>query len=276
MKSKYQQGNLSLVHIDCLPQNAQAGKPSTSMVLAHDVEGKEYTLTCMSEKTPEREMPVLHTFERAMYVEVKVPIALEYQGNLPVLVEPGTYKVRKESDYIYKHHGSEVAKYALLIGRALGFDEAHLKELEFAGNMHDIGLTGLEETLWKAQWFKDEDWAIVKGHPKRGADLVEKLKGKTPYATDRAKEYVLHHHAHFDGSGYPESIAGEEIPIGARIILIADAFHAMISWRPFRQPLPEHTALDRLFADAGYRYDEKLLAVFAKELEEQAITALAS
>lgn len=275
MESKYQQGNLSLVHVDCLPQFVQAGKASTSFVLANDVEGKPYTLSCMSEKTPESQMPILHFCARSMYVEIKVSALLQYHGNLPMVVEPGTYKVRKESDYIYKHHGSEVAKYAVLIGKALEFDEAHLGELEFASNMHDIGLTGLEETLWKPQWFKDEDWAKVKEHPRRGADLVEKLKGTTPHATDRAREYVLHHHAHFDGSGYPESIAGEEIPIGARIILIADAFHAMISWRPFREPLPEHTALDRLFADARYRYDENLLVLFARELEEEAISALA-
>lgn len=275
MNAKYQHDNFSLVQIDCLPPSAEASKPEPLLVLSNDVEGKAYTLSCISSNATESEMPTLYSVGLTRYVEVKTPTVLEYDGN-SIQVEPGIYRARKESDYVYKQHGRDVAEYAVLVGAALGFDEGHLKELEFAGLMHDIGLSGLEDTLWKAQWFTDEDWAIVKGHPARGAQVVEKLIGHVTYATDRSREYVLHHHAHYDGSGYPDSLAAEQIPIGARILLIADAYHAMTSWRPFRQPLPEHVAMDRLFADAGFRYDKELLEVFAHALDEQAITALVS
>ncbi len=276
IKANYQQGNLSLECLECLPQSISEGISAPEVVLANDVTGNAYTVTCLSQSSLNQKMLTAYSHGKTKYLEVRTPAILEYNGYSPVQVAPGLYRVRQKSDYVHKEHGDHVAKYALLIGKALDLDTAHMKELEFASIVHDIGFAGLEETLWKPKWFGDEDWAIVKQHPVRSARVVEKLIGKVPFATDRVRQYVLHHHAHYDGSGYPSALAGEDIPLGSRIIFIADAFHAMISWRPFREPLPEHVALDRMFADAEYRYDPKLLDLFASELAGQATDAIAS
>lgn len=274
MKANYQHGDLALVRTDSIPPSAARSDSTPRLTLTKDVDGHPYAIECGTDPTQQIPTAALYCLGRAKYVELKAPALLMYRDAAPVQINPGIYKVERASQYNYKEHGLQVARHAVSVGKALGFDREHLKELEFAGLMHDIGLTGLEESLWEPKWFADDDWKIVQEHPARGAAVVEKLKGRLPEATDRARDYVLYHHEHVDGSGYPYGLAGEDIPIGARIILISDAFHAMLSWRPFRPPLPEHVALDRLWADAGFRYDRKLLDIFSDVLDEEAISVL--
>lgn len=275
MKSSYQHGDLSLVLTDSLPPSARKSDSAPRVALDRDVNGHEYIIACDLECEPGIQAPALYCLGKARYVEVKSPALLTYKGTRSVRIAPGIYRIGRASEYNYKEHGEAVALHVVLVGKALGFDEQHLSELEFASLIHDIGLTGLEDTLWKPKWFTDEDWKLALQHPARSARVVEKLKGRVPEATDRVRDYVLHHHEHVDGSGYPDGLSGEDIPIGSRIILIADAFHAMLSWRPFREPLPEHVALDRLWGDADYRYDRKILNIFTDVLDELAISALA-
>jgi HD-GYP domain-containing protein (c-di-GMP phosphodiesterase class II) len=277
-KLTYQQGDLSLANTNYLPLSVRKGQSAAILALSTDIDGRTYTVESASSGAAGGQpdpQPTLYCLGEACYIETKAPALFKFAGHADILLEPGIYKVSKKSQYIHVEHGRDVAKYALPIARALNFDSQHLLELEFAAKVHDIGLKGMEATLWKPQWFSADDWQTVQEHPARGAEIIEKLKGRIPLATERVKQYILHHHEHFDGSGYATGLAGEDIPIGSRILLIADAFHAMTSWRPFRQPLPEHTALDRLWGDAGYRYDRNLLEVFSEALEDEAINALA-
>jgi len=285
-KPQYQQGDVSLVRVDSVPVSFQK-QCTGQVVLATDINGHAYSLECNAigdsaysdgpayADVPEHsQAATLYSLGNSQYVQLTVPCLLRHQQRCEVRVEPGTYKVRINSQYLHAEHGRTVAYYALLVGKALCFDDQHLRELEFAGKVHDVGFVGCEEVLWKPKWFSSEDWAQVQGHPGRGAKVVATLKERHAAATDRAKQYVLYHHEHLDGSGYPHGIGGDDIPIGARIILIVDAYEALTSWRPFREPLPEHVALDRLWADAGYRFDRKLLELFANALDEAAIAEL--
>lgn len=263
MKANYQHADVSLVPIERVPQSARFQKEAPHMVLAEDIDGDKYTL--------EGSAIALYRLGNTQYIEVPTTATFNYQDRAAISVKPGTYKLKKQSAYVHVEHGREVAPLALLMGRALSFDEQHLKELEFACVMHDIGLKGMEQTLWKVDWFTDDDWKTVVQHPARGADVIKRLKGRHPLATDRVADYILHHHAHYDGSGYAQRIAGQEIPVGSRIMLIADAYHAMTSWRPFREPLADHVALRRLWDDAGHRYDRELLDSFTDALDQVAI-----
>lgn len=258
-----------LVPTECLPVSASIVTLDRSLVLGEDIAGRTYNLE-MRDASIMRSLS-FYRLERAKYVSVTAPAYLRHEAYQPVFIEPGLYRVRKQSEYTYKKHGGDVARVAVRVGEVIGLDQEHLKELELACHFHDIGLTGLEDALWKTQWFTDADWQVALQHPVRGAEIVNRLKGKVRYATDRTVQYVLHHHEHMDGSGYPHGLKGEDIPLGSRIMLIVDAFDAMKSWRPFREPLPEHVAMDRLWGDAGYRYDLSLLEVFASVLDDLAL-----
>ncbi len=271
-KNEYQMGDVTLVNVDRLPQNCSQHNPDQNIVIATDINGEHYTLE--DDEVNEAESLISHSTGNSQFVQVLSCARLKHQRYSDVAVPSGIYRVRVNSKYLHSEHGRRVAEYALLLGKALEFDEQHLAELEFASRIHDIGFIGCEEVLWQPKWFSSEDWAVVQGHPARSAKMMEPLKGRYAAATERAQSYVLYHHEHLDGSGYPHGIAGDDIPIGARILLIADAFEAMTSWRPFREPLPEHVALDRLSGDAKYRFDEQLVAMFTDCLNELEISEL--
>src|SRR3984957_9569676 len=120
-------------------------------------------------------------------------------------------------------HSMRVSRFAVMIGKALGLTEDHLKDIELAGILHDIGKIGVPESiLWKPSKLTDEERAIMSHHPIKSAQIIGELRGLA-----RTREYVLHHHEYWDGGGYPNGLKGEDIPLGARIILVSDAYDAM-------------------------------------------------
>lgn len=262
----YQHGDLSLIRTDCVPSSFVPGEQEAEILLYTDINQNAYTLEC--------DNGTKYFSPKSKFVELKTVAYLKHQKLGEIRIESGLYKIRMRSEYLHAEHGRRVADYALLLGRALELDEQHLEELKFASRVHDVGFVGCEEVLWKPIWFSDDDWAQVQQHPVRSAKVVDALKRRNGAATDRSHQYVLYHHEHIDGSGYPYGIGDDEIPVGAKILLIADAFEAMTSWRPFREPLPEYAALDRLWGDAGHRFDQKLLELFAAAVDELAICEL--
>ncbi len=135
-------------------------------------------------------------------------------------------------------HSYRVSRYALRIGRALGLSDRDLEILEYGALLHDIGKIAIRhDILMKRGKLSDEEYITLKQHPTIGADIVENLK-----FLREAAVLVRYHHEQPNGRGYPDGLAGDEIPLGARIILVVDAFDAMTSDRPYRKGL----SLDRV------------------------------
>jgi diguanylate cyclase (GGDEF)-like protein len=154
-------------------------------------------------------------------------------------------------------HSRAVATYAVTIAAELGWDDEQIGLLRLAGMLHDVGkVTVRDEILRKSGPLTDADYEEVKRHAAVGADLVGRVEGLDPIA-----EWIRHSHEHFDGSGYPSGLAGEDIPLASRILLVADAFDAMTSDRPYREARTPEDALEELRGCAGSQFDPRCVEV---------------
>jgi HD-GYP domain-containing protein (c-di-GMP phosphodiesterase class II) len=162
-------------------------------------------------------------------------------------------------------HSLRVSRFAVLIGRSLGLGDDHLKDIELAGILHDIGKIGVPESiLWKPAKLTPEEQKIMAEHPVKSAQIIGELKG-----LKRAREYVLHHHEYLDGSGYPNGLKGDQIPIGARIILVADAYDAMTTDRPYRKAIGHQAAVAELRKQSGTQFDPKMVEALISVIGEE-------
>ncbi len=161
-----------------------------------------------------------------------------------------------------KGHSERVTKYALAIGKEIGLSEEQMKNLEIAGLLHDIGKIGISELILdKPDKLSEEEYSVIKKHPDVGADIllpIKQLKEVIPA--------IRHHHEHFDGSGYPMGLKGEEIPLLARILAVADAFDAMHSDRPYRRGMSIDEIVQELKRCKGTQFDPKIVDAFLKVL----------
>jgi len=158
-------------------------------------------------------------------------------------------------------HSERVRRMSLGIANHLGFAEEKLEVLEYGALLHDIGKIGIkDEVLQKPGALSTEEYQYIQEHPLIGAKIVEGIdffKDKIPM--------IRHHHEHFNGSGYPDGLIGEDIPLEARIITIPDAFDAMTSLRPHRKALPLQDVLIELEKGKGRQFDPKILEIFLRE-----------
>jgi diguanylate cyclase (GGDEF)-like protein len=167
-------------------------------------------------------------------------------------------------------HSQIVSSLAEAIGLELGLDPETIERLRLAGLLHDVGKIGLPDAILQApRALTDEEFAIVRRHPEFGHALLDGL------GVEPVDEWVLHHHEHWDGSGYPNGLAGEEIPLGARIILVADAFEAITADRPYRKAQSADAALAELRRNAGSQFDPDVVAALARHLSGVSSTAAA-
>ena len=162
-------------------------------------------------------------------------------------------------------HGTRLAEWAVQVGELAGMDSDELRDLEAACLMHDIGKVGLPDAiLEKPGKLTEEEFAEIRKHPEYGWAILRLLPG-----FERISLLVLHHHERMDGQGYPAGLRGEEIPFGARVVAVVDAFDAMISDRPYRRGLPPSEAMRRLRADSGSQFDGEIVELFLKVAGEQ-------
>ncbi len=161
-------------------------------------------------------------------------------------------------DTYHRGHSDRVMRYAVRLGRARGLKPEELATLSFAAVLHDIGKIGLaEEIIGKDTPLDEAEWVIVRRHPIVGEALV----GSIPYL-EEAAVVIRHHHERWDGEGYPNRLTGEEIPLLARILAIAESYDAMTSERPYRHPLTTERALLELEGNAGEQFDPELVPLF--------------
>ncbi|MDH3216445.1 MAG: HD domain-containing protein [Candidatus Krumholzibacteria bacterium] len=152
----------------------------------------------------------------------------------------------------YTHgHSYRVSRYALRLGRAIGLTAKDLEILEYSALLHDIGKIAIKkDVLHKAGKLSAEERLTLSTHPTIGADIVENLK-----FLKEAAVLVRYHHEQPDGKGYPHGLKGDEIPMGSRILLCADAFDAMTSDRPYRKGMPVDRVLDQFQKYGGVQFD---------------------
>lgn len=161
-------------------------------------------------------------------------------------------------------HSERVTKYALRTAEQMGLDEDSRKVIRYAGLLHDIGKIGISDTiLHKRLKLTEEDWRAIRNHPLFGDSILGPLK----FLHD-AQKIVLRHHERYDGSGYPGRLKGEEIPLEARVIAVADAYDAMTSDRPYRQAMPHEKAIEELRASSGQQFDPVVVAAFLDVIDE--------
>ncbi|MCW3010528.1 MAG: diguanylate cyclase [Solirubrobacterales bacterium] len=157
-------------------------------------------------------------------------------------------------------HSRTVAAYAQAMARDLGFTPRGAARMHLAGLLHDVGKIGVSDAvLRKAGPLDAAEWDEMRTHPAIGARLIG------PVASDIA-EWVLAHHERIDGGGYPRGLAGDAIPLEARILAAADAFEAMTSDRPYRRALPRELAIAQLRKHAGTQFDARVVEVFVRAL----------
>ena len=158
-------------------------------------------------------------------------------------------------------HSDRVRKMSLRIGLKLDFDEDRLESLGYGALLHDIGMIGIgNEILQKKSPLSPEENQCIRTHPLIGVKIVEGVD----FFTDKIP-VIRHHHEHFDGSGYPDGLSGEAIPLEARIILVTDAFDAMTSLRPHHRPIAFEDALEELEKGKGKQFDPKIVEIFLRE-----------
>lgn len=158
-------------------------------------------------------------------------------------------------------HCRRVGRHAALLAKAAGLNEFQQKVVEFSAILHDIGKIGIPDAiLLKPARLTPEEEAIIQKHPVLSAQMIEPM-AKNPFFRAIVPG-VRHHHERVDGLGYPDRIIGDEIPLNARILLIADTFDAMTTTRPYRKGLPVDVAYAELKKFSGKQFDAQLVKVF--------------
>jgi HD-GYP domain-containing protein (c-di-GMP phosphodiesterase class II) len=166
-------------------------------------------------------------------------------------------------------HVDRVAAFAYAIGRELGFSASHLRELVLAAQMHDVGKIGLPPyILTKSERLTDDEWAQIKQHPKKGEEILQRVKVLSGLAF-----IIRHHHERWEGTGYPDGLRAESIPIESRIIAVADTFDALTSQRPYRPAMTLAQARTELERVAGTQLDPGLVQVIVKLIDNGALAA---
>ena len=160
---------------------------------------------------------------------------------------------------------ARVARYMEQIARELGPAPTDLATLRRGALLHDVGKIGIpDEILRKTGDLTDEEWAVVKRHPVYGARILAGI----PFLR-AAMEIVRHHHERWDGSGYPDGLAGEDIPLGARIFAVEDSFDAMTSDRPYRSAKSVAEARREIVRNGGRQFDPAMVVAFLRIPEER-------
>ena len=161
-------------------------------------------------------------------------------------------------------HSLRVSQYSVMIAKELGFDEGECENLRRAALMHDIGKIGIPDAILnKPSRLTDEEYAIMKSHTLRGGEI---LKGFT--LLDHVVEGALYHHERYDGRGYPNGLSGEDIPLYARIIGVADAFDAMTANRVYRKQLDIGYVLDEMRKGRGSQFDPEITDILLRLIND--------
>lgn len=161
-------------------------------------------------------------------------------------------------------HSSRVTTLSLLIAKKMKLDAKYTKTLEFGTIFHDIGKIGISDNILnKPGILTKEEFELIKNHPSMGTKILQDisfLKESLPL--------ILHHHERFDGEGYPDKLIGQTIPLGSRIIAIADAYDAMTTDRPYRKALEKNDAITEIIKNSNTQFDPEIVNIFLEIIQD--------
>jgi putative nucleotidyltransferase with HDIG domain len=178
---------------------------------------------------------------------------------LPTLIDTVLATLDARDPYTYEH-SFRVARYAEMMAHELELPSAICQQIQVASLLHDIGKIAIpDHVLNKAGRLNREEMLEIQRHPRIGCNILGRLPKFREITT-----IVLHHHERFDGKGYPEQLAGEQIPMESRIIAVADSFDAMTSNRPYRKAMTVDAAIDEVSQHAGEQFDPAVAASLAR------------
>lgn len=189
-----------------------------------------------------------------------IRIGQEYLDTVAILA-----KTIEARDQHTRGHLDRVIIYARWMAEALRWSSEKLRELKFGVLLHDIGKIAIPETvLNKSETLTSAEWELIRQHPRVGAKLlgeVDHLRNTIPY--------VLYHHERWDGSGYPEGLKGRQIPLGARILAIADVYDALTTHRPYHPPRPLNEVIQFMKWESEKHFDPDIVPLFVQLLEQR-------
>jgi putative nucleotidyltransferase with HDIG domain len=186
--------------------------------------------------------------ERRQRIDHALALSHAYRGTALLMSDV----LEADDAYTGGEHSHGVVALALAVGDALGLDGRERRNLEFGALLHDIGkIRVADEIINKPGKLTDEEWAVIKRHPVDGQEMLERVGG----VLADVGLIVRHHHERWDGGGYPDAIAGEAIPLAARIICACDAYSAMTTNRSYRAAMPVADAVTELLRCAGAQFD---------------------
>jgi response regulator RpfG family c-di-GMP phosphodiesterase len=172
----------------------------------------------------------------------------------------GLAEAIEAKDPYTKGHCGRVAAYCLVLAQEVGYPDDGLETLEFGAFLHDIGKIGIRDSvLLKPGPLDEAEWLHMREHPVKGCEIASQIEALRPIMPA-----VRNHHERWDGKGYPDGLAGDRIPLAARLVAIADAYDAMATDRPYKRALPLDQCEALLRKNAGTMYDPELIEVFVR------------
>lgn len=165
-------------------------------------------------------------------------------------------------------HSKNVRDFALGLSDHLKLPKEIREEIGIAAELHDIGKIGIPDAiLKKPDRLKSEEYIEIQEHPQKGADSLKALKG-----FDTIRNIICHHHERFDGKGYPDQLVGNQIPLGARIIALADSYDAMLHGRSYRKAMPPSEVLAVITSESGKQFDPAMISKFLDFLQQGSLS----
>lgn len=206
----------------------------------------------------EEDIAIATTFAKKVSLRIENNALYEvFYNNLVSTLKSLVMSIEARDSYT-KQHSERVTHYALQIANVMKLSEEDIDVIKFGGYLHDIGKIGVKDTvLLKPGKLTDEEFEEIKQHSVIGDNILKPIK-----FFPKERDMIRHHHERYDGKGYPDGLAGKDIPLTARILAVADTYDAMTSTRPYRKALDHSVAIEELIRCSGKQFDPEVVFAF--------------